>query len=49
MKKEKVYPYLATKEEYDKAMQEMECWATQSHLKKCKKCREFLAKLVEKF
>lgn len=25
--------------EIDKAMQEMECWETQNHLKKCSKCR----------
>jgi len=27
------------KKEYNKAMEEMECWSVQNHLKKCSKCR----------
>ena len=27
-----------TKQDYDEAMEEMECWSVQNHLKDCKKC-----------
>jgi hypothetical protein len=28
-----------TKEEYEEAMEEMECWIAMTHIKKCRKCR----------
>ena len=28
------------KEEYNQAMEEMECWLTQEHIKKCQECKK---------
>lgn len=33
------------KDEYTEAMEEMECYETQKHLKVCKKCQKFIEDL----
>ena len=41
--------YKPTQKEPDEAMESMECWQTQEHLKKCSKCRNsYLESVIPK-
>ena len=33
-------------EEYDKVMEEMECWQFQEHIKKCRDCQRIIVKML---
>mgnify|MGYP001571671840 CR=1 FL=1 len=35
-----------TQEQIDKAMEEMECWQFQEHVKKCRDCQRIIAKML---
>ncbi len=36
------FTQIPPKEEYNKAMEDMACWETECHIKKCEKCRKQL-------
>ena len=40
--------WLKNRKDLDKAMNEMECWLVERHLKNCEKCRKFAKELIIK-